>query len=166
MKNIIFKEKDFHIREAVREDAGLIFGYIKKMAQYENLTDQVVAEESDILNSIFNKNQAKVLIAEKDNEPIGFMLYFLTYSTFLGRANLYLEDIYIDEEQRHQGYGKYMFKALAKIAFKEGYYRIDWMCLDWNTKAIGFYKSLGAKHLDDWITFRLEENGIEKLGRK
>ena len=99
-------------------------------------------------------------------KPIGFMLYFLTYSTFLGRANLYLEDIYIDLDQRGYGYGKLMFKALTEIALNEGYQRIDWMCLDWNIDAINFYKSLGAKHLSDWYTFRLSGEDIKKLNNR
>lgn len=166
MNKIILKDKNFQIRETTQTDAELILSYIKKIALYEKLSDQVVATKEDILDTIFNKKQAFVVIAEKDEKPIGFMLYFLTYSTFLGRANLYLEDIYIDLDQRNQGYGKLMFKALTEIALNEGYQRIDWMCLDWNKDAITFYKSLGAKHLSDWYTFRLSDEDIKKLNTK
>lgn len=163
MNNIIFKQNEFQIRKTSIDDASLVLSYIKKIAEYEKLSDQVVATLQDIEYTIFKEKQAYVLIAEKNNKPIGFMLYFLTYSTFLGRANLYLEDIYIDLEHRHQGYGKFMFKALANLAVEKGYYRIDWVCLDWNVKSIDFYKSLGAKHLKEWYTFRLEKEEIKKL---
>ncbi|BCR36774.1 GNAT family N-acetyltransferase [Mariniplasma anaerobium] len=165
MKVIVFKQNEFEIRKTTKDDASLILSYIKKIAAYEKLSDRVVATLKDIEHTIFEEKQAFVLIAEKNGKPIGFMLYFLTYSTFLGRANLYLEDIYIDLEYRHQGYGKLMFKALASLAVEKGYYRIDWMCLDWNTKSIDFYKSLGAKHLEQWYTFRLEKEEIEVLSK-
>lgn len=165
MNKIIFKQNEFQIRETKINDASLILSYIKKIADYEKLSNHVVATKENIENTIFKEKQAFVYIAEKDDRPIGFMLCFLTYSTFLGRANLYLEDIYIDLEYRHQGYGKLMFKALANIAVEKGYQRIDWMCLDWNVKSIEFYKSLGAKHLKDWYTFRLETDGIKALSK-
>lgn len=166
MKDIVYKHKDFQIRKTKKEDAAIVLSYIKKIAAYEHLSDQVVATLEDIQTTIYDKKQAFVLIAEKEDKPIGFILYFLTYSTFLGRANLYLEDIYIDEEHRNQGYGKIMFKALANLAVEEGYYRIDWICLDWNIKSIEFYKSLGARHLKEWYTFRLEKDEINKLSNK
>ncbi|MCD4827537.1 MAG: GNAT family N-acetyltransferase [Acholeplasmataceae bacterium] len=165
MENIIFKKDEFKIRETKINDASLILSYIKKIAAYEKLSDRVVATKEDIEQTIFKDKQAFVYIAEKNDQPIGFMLCFLTYSTFLGRSNLYLEDIFIDLEYRHQGYGKLMFKALANLAIDKGYQRIDWMCLDWNQKSIEFYKSLGAKHLKDWYTFRLETNEIKKLSK-
>jgi GNAT superfamily N-acetyltransferase len=165
MNDVIYKQDEFQIRKTNIDDAELILSYIKKIAAYEKLSDQVVATLKDIEHSIFKDKQAFVLIAQKNGKPIGFMLYFLTYSTFLGRANLYLEDIFIDVEHRHQGYGKLMFKALARLAVEKGYHRIDWMCLDWNVKSIDFYKSIGAKHLDQWYTFRLEKNQIEVLSK-
>lgn len=165
MKNIIFKQDEFQIRETKINDASLILSYIQKIADYEKLSNRVVATKENIEKTIFKEKQAFVYIAEKNNEPIGFMLCFLTYSTFLGRSNLYLEDIYIDSAYRHQGYGKLMFKALANIAVDKGYQRIDWMCLDWNVKSIEFYESIGAKHLKEWYTFRLEKDEIESLSK-
>lgn len=163
MKEIILQKDEFRIRTTDIDDAELVLSYIKKIAEYEKLSDLVVADVNDIRKSIFEKKQAEVVIAEVDGHPIGFMLYFFSYSTFWGRANLYLEDLFIDKAYRHQGYGKLMFKALAKIAVKNECKRIDWMCLDWNQKSIEFYQSLGAKPLNEWITFRLEDQEISKL---
>lgn len=165
MKDIIFKQNEFLIRNTSIEDSEIVLSYIKKIATYEHMSDLVVATVDDIRETIYKKNQASVVIAEVGGKPIGFMLYFYTYSTFLGRANLYLEDIYIDELYRHQGYGKLMFKTLAQIAVEKGCHRIDWVCLDWNKKSIEFYENLGAKPLSDWITFRLEKNEIEKVSK-
>jgi GNAT superfamily N-acetyltransferase len=165
MKEVILQKNEFRIRTTDIDDAELVLSYIKKIASYEELSDKVVADVDDVRKSIFDKRQAEVVIAEVDSKPIGFMLYFFSYSTFWGRANLYLEDLFIDEVYRHQGYGKLMFKALAKIAVKNDCKRIDWMCLDWNQKSIEFYQSLGAKPLNEWITFRLEDQEIEKLGQ-
>lgn len=165
MKEVILQKNEFRIRTTDIDDAELVLSYIKKIALYEKLSDKVVADVDDVRKSIFEKRQAEVVIAEVDEKPIGFMLYFFSYSTFWGRANLYLEDLFIDEAYRHQGYGKLMFKALAKIAVKNDCKRIDWMCLDWNQKSIEFYQSLGAKPLNEWITFRLEDQEIEKLGQ-
>ena len=165
MREVILQNNEFTIRTTDMGDAELVLSYIKKIASYEKLSDKVVTDVDDIRKSIFEKRQAEVVIAEVAEKPIGFMLYFLSYSTFWGRANLYLEDLFIDEAYRHQGYGKLMFKALAKIAVKNDCKRIDWMCLDWNQKSIEFYQSLGAKPLNEWITFRLEDQEIEKLGQ-
>ena len=163
MRKTVYKHNSFELRETTIDDAALVLSYIKKIAKYENLSDKVLATVEDIKTSIYEKKQAFVLIAEVNQRPIGFMLYFLTYSTFLGKANLYLEDIYIDLEHRHKGYGKLMFNALAKQAVENGYDRIDWICLDWNEKSINFYKNLGAKHLSEWYTFRLEKKEIKAL---
>lgn len=165
MKDIILQKDEFSIRTTDSSDAELVLSYIKKIASYEKLSDKVVADVKDIKRSIYEKKQAEVVIAEVDGVPIGFMLYFFSYSTFWGRANLYLEDLFIDESHRHNGYGKLMFKALGKIALKNECKRIDWMCLDWNIKSIKFYESLGAKALNDWITFRLEDEDIIKLDK-
>jgi GNAT superfamily N-acetyltransferase len=163
MNNIIFKKDEFTIRRTDISDAELVLAYIKKIAAYEKMSDLVVTDVNDIQVSIYEKKQAEVVIAEVDDKPIGFMLYFFSYSTFWGRANLYLEDLFIDEPHRHKGYGKLMFKALGKIAIENNCKRIDWMCLDWNKKSIEFYESLGAKALNEWITFRLEDEDIHKL---
>lgn len=163
MNNVILKKDEFTIRTTDRKDADLVLSYIKKIAAYEKLSDSVVADVKDIESSIYEKKQAEVVIAEVEGKPIGFMLYFFSYSTFWGRANLYLEDLFIDEAYRHKGYGKLMFKALGKIAIENNCKRIDWMCLDWNKKSIEFYESLGAKALNEWITFRLEDQEILDL---
>lgn len=166
MKKIILEQGHYMIRQTNIEDSEIILSYIKKIASYEKMSDLVVATVEDIKETIFEKNQASVAIAEYKHKPVGFMLYFPTYSTFLGRANLYLEDIYIDEAYRQKGIGKLMFKALAQIAVEHGYQRIDWVCLDWNQKSIEFYESLGAKPLNEWTIFRLEKEDIDILSKK
>jgi len=166
MNRIILSKGNFAIRETEIEDSQIILSYIKKIAAYEKMSNHVVAKLNDVEETIFKKKQAHVVLAIYKNQPIGFMLYFYTYSTFLGRANLYLEDLFIDEAYRHKGYGKLMFEALAKIALDQGCKRIDWMCLDWNQPSIDFYKSIGAKALDQWITFRLETKDIKNLIEK
>ncbi len=153
------------IREANIEDADLILNYIKKLAEYEHLSHQVVATKSSIIDSIFIKRRAHVLILLEDQVPIGFSLYFFNYSTFLGKANLYIEDIYIEEAYRHKGYGKELFHIYAKIALDSDCQRIDWMCLDWNQSALDFYKNLGAIRLDDWKLIRLNHEAIKNLNK-
>lgn len=155
--------KDFTIREANPSDATIILNFIQGLAKYEKMTDDVSANEKKLFDSLFIKKEAYVLIAEEANQPVGFALYFKNYSTFLGQANMFLEDIFILERYRNKGYGKAMFKALATIAMREGYKRIDWYCLDWNMPSIAFYKSLGAIMKSEWKVFRLEHDKIKKL---
>lgn len=157
------KANDFTIRTTERSDSALIHAFIKKLSIYEKLENQMVATIKDIETTIFDKKQAHVILAEVNQIPIGFALYFFNYSTFLGKANLFLEDIFIDEAYRHQGYGKKLFYVLAEIAVKNNCSRFDWMCLSWNQPSIFFYESLGAKPLSDWITFRLSHDDLKKV---
>lgn len=159
-------DKHFHIRTTERKDSALIHAFIKKLSIYEKLENHMVATVHDIETSIFDFKQAHVILAEVDHKPVGFALYFFNYSTFLGKANLFLEDIFIDEAYRHQGYGKKLFYVLADIAVKNKCSRFDWMCLNWNKPSIAFYESLGAKPLSDWITFRLSFDALEKVARR
>lgn len=158
-------DKHFTIRMTTKSDADVIHSFIKKLAIYEKLEHVMTATVDHIEKSIFELHQAEVILAYYDEKPIGFALFFHSYSTFLGKANLYLEDIFIDDAYRKKGYGKLMFKYLARLAVERGCERLDWMCLNWNEPSIKFYKSLGAKHLDDWITFRLSGNDLEKLSQ-
>lgn len=156
----------FTIRLADKEDVGLILSFIKKLAVYERLGHEVEATEAVLLESLFAKGQAEVLIGELDGSPVAFALFFHNFSTFLGKANLYLEDLYVEEEHRGRGLGAAMFACLARIAVQRGCERLDWWCLDWNGKAIEFYKRMGARPMSDWTVYRVDGKALEDLARK
>ena len=155
--------ENFKIRETRKEDVGLILSLIKEIANYENMVEDVIATEESLTKSIFIDKKAEVIIGELNGEPIGYALYFFNYSTFIGRAGLYLEDIYIKPEFRAGGIGKEIFKLLGKIAKENGCKRMEWTCLNWNKSSIKFYESLGAIPMDEWTVHRLQENEINKL---
>lgn len=156
----------FKLRYASEKDISLIFYFIKQLAQYEHMSDDVVATEEGLRQSIFQQKRAEVLIAEYNDEPVGFALYFYNYSTFLGKANIYLEDLFIEEKYRNKGFGKAIFYVLAKICTEQGCGRLDWAVLNWNTPSIEFYKKLGARPIDDWTTYRLEKEALTNLANK
>lgn len=145
----------FSIRIATRQDTGLILEFIRGLARYEKMEDQVVATEAILEEWIFDKQKAEVLIGEEDGVPVGFALFFHNFSTFLGRAGIYLEDLFINPEARGKGYGKALLTELARLTVERGCGRLDWVCLDWNQSSIDFYLSLGAVALDDWTIYRL-----------
>ena len=149
-------------RNAVREDIPLILKFIKKLAEYEKRLNEVVAKEKDLEKWIFDKNQAEVIFALENGKGIGFALFFLSFSTYLGNVNLHLEDLFIDPEYRGRGYGKALLKKLAKIVVDRGYGRFEWTCLSWNKPSIDFYLSLGAKQ-KDWNVFHLTGDELKKL---
>ena len=151
------------IRETSEEDCGLILSFIKEIAEYEKLSDEVVATEEILKESIFNNNRAEVVIVELDGKAVGYALYFYNFSTFNGKSGLYLEDLFIKKEFRGRGIGKEVFKFLGKKAKEEGCKRMEWSCLDWNEPSIKFYKSLGAVAMDEWTVYRLTEREINKL---
>ena len=155
----------FIIRKAEAKDIATIFDLIKKLAVYEKLENDVITSEKELCENIFNKNFAKVLIAEEDEKPVGFALYFYNFSTFVGKPGIYLEDLFVEPEFRGKGYGKALLIELAKIAQAENCGRFEWSVLDWNTPSIEFYKSLGAKPMDEWTVFRLDKAGIENLAK-
>ena len=149
-------------RQASREDTTLILEFIKKLADYEHRLDEVIATEEDLEKWIFDEELANVIFALEDKKEIGFALYFLSFSTYIGNANLHLEDLYIDPEYRGKGYGTALLKKLAKIVVDEGYGRFEWTCLSWNQPSIDFYISLGAKQ-KDWNVFHLTGEELKKL---
>lgn len=151
------------IRETSEEDCGLILSFIKEIAEYEKLSDEVVATEDILKESIFNNNRAEVVIVELDSKAVGYALYFYNFSTFNGKSGLYLEDLFIKKEFRGRGIGKEVFKFLVKKAKKEDCKRMEWSCLDWNEPSIKFYKSLGAVPMDEWTVYRLTEKEINRL---
>lgn len=147
--------EQFKLRETTEKDSELIFSFIYKLAIYEKMTNDVIATPEMIKDSIFNKKQAEVLLALENDIPIGIILFHENYSTFMGQANMYIEDIFIDEPYRHKGYGTEIFEIVKQIAKERKYGRVDWVCLNWNTPSIEFYKKMGANPLDQWILFRL-----------
>lgn len=153
----------FHIRTAQPSDSQTIFNLIYKLAVYEKLENDVVTSPEELREQIFEKKYAEVLIAEEDGNPVGFALYFFNFSTFLGKPGLYLEDVFVEPDCRGKGYGKALLVELAKIAKEKDCGRMEWSVLDWNTPSIEFYKSLGAKPMDEWTVFRLTEKEIEDL---
>jgi GNAT superfamily N-acetyltransferase len=145
------------IREAVLTDAAQILAFITELAIYEQAEHEVVATRADIEQSLFAADSpARGLICSRDGQPIGYAVYFLSYSTWLGRKGLYLEDLYISPEQRGSGAGKQLLRHLARIACASGCGRLEWSVLDWNEPAIKFYQSLGAAPQDEWVRYRME----------
>ena len=153
------------IRTASVEDCGRILQMIRALARYEKMEDQVVATEDLLREWIFEKKKAEVLFATEDGREVGFALFFHHFSTFLGRAGIYLEDLYVMPEYRGKGHGKALLKRLAQITLERGCGRLDWQCLDWNERSIAFYRSLGAEALDDWTGFRLSGKTLEEMAK-
>ena len=150
-------------RFAEEQDTPLILKFIKGLADYEHLLDQVVADEATLADQLFEKKNAEVLFALEDGKEVGFALFFHNFSTFLGRAGLYLEDLFVLPEHRGKGYGKAILQRLAAIALERGCGRMEWWCLDWNQPSIGFYKSLGAEPMSDWTVYRLTGKTLRDL---
>ena len=159
MKEIIF-------RHAQRQDVPLILEMIRALAEYEQLLSEVVATESVLEEWLFDKKKAEVIFPVLDGEEIGFALFFHNFSTFLGRAGLYLEDLYIKPEYRGRGYGRKVLQKLAQIAVERGCGRLEWWCLDWNAPSIAFYKKLGAEPMDEWTVYRLTGDTLHNLAKE
>lgn len=153
------------IRFATVQDTALILKFIKGIAEYEKMSDEVIADEKLLNEWIFEKGKAEVIFAMENDKEVGFALFFHNFSTFLGRAGLYLEDIFVLPEYRGRGYGKAMIKKLAAIAVERGCGRMEWCCLDWNKPSIEFYRSLGAKPMDEWTTYRLAGKELIDVAR-
>jgi GNAT superfamily N-acetyltransferase len=152
-------------RFADENDTGKILFFIKELANYEKMSEEVVATEELLREWIFEKKKAEVLFAMIDDEEIGFALFFHNFSTFLGRAGMYLEDLFVLPQYRNKGYGKAMFVHLAGIAADRGCGRLEWWCLDWNRPSIDFYMSLGAKPMDDWTVYRIAGETLKNLAK-
>lgn len=150
-------------RAAKREDIPLILQFIKNLAEYENMLNEVVATEALLEEWLFVQKKAEVLFPVLDKGEIGFALFFYNFSTFLGRAGLYLEDLYIMPQYRGQGYGKAVLKELARLAVERGCGRLEWWCLDWNRPSIDFYLSLGAEPMEDWTVYRLSGKTLQEM---
>lgn len=155
--------QELTFRYATKKDVNLILDFILELARYEKLEHEVIATPELLEKWIFEKEKSEVIFAMKDGVEIGFALFFHNFSTFLGRAGLYLEDLYVKPEYRGKGYGKKMFQQLAKIAVERGCGRLEWWCLDWNKPSIDFYLSLGAQAMDEWTVYRLTGETLRKL---
>lgn len=152
-------------RYAKVEDTGLILQFIKELAIYEKMLDEVIATEDLLKEWIFDKKKAEVIFAVADGTEVGFALFFHNFSTFLGRAGIYLEDLYVREEYRGFGYGKSILQELARIAVERGCGRLEWWCLDWNKPSIDFYLSLGAEAMSDWTVYRIAGDTLAKMAQ-
>lgn len=155
-----------NFRHATETDAALILEFIKGLAEYEKMLDEVIATEDLLKEWIFEKKKAEVIFALEDGIEVGFALFFHNFSTFLGRAGIYLEDLFVKPEYRGKGYGKGLLKKLAQIAVERGCGRLEWWCLDWNKPSIDFYLSLGAEPMDEWTTYRVTGENLNKLAEE
>ena len=142
-------------RRAVREDVPLILRFIRALAEYEHLSHEVTADEAVLEEWLFQKHSAEVLFVLADGREAGFAVFFHNFSTFLGRAGIYLEDLYVLPEYRGRGLGKALLRELARLAAERGCGRLEWACLDWNRPSIDFYLSMGARPMSDWTVYRL-----------
>lgn len=156
MENISF-------RFARAEDSALILEFIRELAEYEKMLNDVVATQELLREWIFEKNKAEVIFALDGDREVGFALFFHNFSTFLGRAGIYLEDLYVKPEYRGRGYGKGLLKRLAQIAVERECGRLEWSCLDWNRPSIDFYLSLDAEPMNEWTVYRLTGEGLQKM---
>ena len=156
-------KEQMRFRPAERKDIPLILQFIKELADYEHMLDQVVADEALLESWLFDKQKAEVIFAVEEGTEVGFALFFHNFSTFLGRAGIYLEDLYVKPEFRGKGYGKGLLKKLASIAVERGCGRLEWWCLDWNKPSIDFYLSLGAEPMSDWTVYRITGDTLTQL---
>ena len=156
--------EELTFRFAERKDTPLILKFIRELADYEKMLDEVVADEKTLEEWIFDRQKAEVLFAVAEGKEVGFALFFHNFSTFLGRAGIYLEDLFVQPEYRGRGYGKGILKKLAAIALERGCGRLEWWGLDWNKPSIDFYLSLGAEPMSDWTVYRIAGDTLRKLG--
>lgn len=159
----MIKDGHFQVRDAERQDVKDILNLIIELAVYEKMDHLVTATEEILENSLFQQKVAKALIAEYDGNPIGYAIYFYNFSTFTGKAGIYLEDLYVKSEYRGKGYGKALLGEVAAAASEGGCPRLEWACLNWNKPSIDFYESLNARHMDEWRTYRLTGEDIGRL---
>lgn len=158
---------DVHLRDATPDDVPLILRFIRELAEYERMLPEVVASEATLHDSLFGERRsAEVVLAFRGETPVGFAVFFLNFSTFLGRPGLYLEDLYVRPEERSAGIGRRLLAHLARLAVERRCGRMEWSVLDWNSPAIGFYSRLGARAMDEWTVFRLSGESLESLARE
>ena len=153
-------------RFAQRKDTGIILDFINRLAEYEHMSDDVVATEALLEEWIFDRKKAQVLFALQEGKEVGIALYFYNFSTFLGRAGIYLEDLFVLPEYRGKGYGKGLLKKLAASAVEEGCGRLEWSCLNWNRPSIDFYLAMGAVPMNEWTVYRLTGETLRRAAEE
>ena len=158
-------EQNFTIRKAERKDVALLLEFIKGIARYEELENEVIADFATLESEMFDHQRAEAVFAVVDGREVGFALYFFNFSTFLGHSGLYLEDLFVWPEYRGRGYGKALLLHLVGIAREKHCGRMEWTCLDWNKPSIDFYLSLGAIPMDQWTVYRLDAKALENLAK-
>lgn len=158
--------KQLTFRFAEEKDTSLILDFIKELADYEQMLDEVIATEELLQEWIFKKQKAEVIFALFNGKEVGFALFFHNFSTFLGKAGIYLDDLFVLPAYRGCGFGKAILSELAALAVERGCGRLEWWCLDWNKASIDFYLSLGAKPMDDWTVYRIEGDTLNHLADK
>jgi GNAT superfamily N-acetyltransferase len=157
----------FRLATATKSDVPIILQLIRLLAEYEKMVDEAVATEADLERALFgSRPAAEVIIAYAGDEPAGFALYFQSFSTFLGRPGLYLEDIFVKPEWRKQGLGRMLLSRLARIAVDRGYGRMEWSVLNWNEMALRVYRTAGAKPMSDWTVYRLTGSALQDLAAR
>jgi GNAT superfamily N-acetyltransferase len=154
------------IREATGKDVQLVLNFIKSLARYEKLEDQVTVTLEVLYDSLFVKHAAKALIAELSGMPVGFAIYYYSFSTFLGKQGLYLEDLFVVPDMRGRGIGTALLSYLAELAVEQGMERLEWTCLDWNTSSLDFYHHLGAIPMSDWTNQRMTGEALKELAKR
>lgn len=166
MQNMIdAKLSGFKLRLAEPKDVPLILDFIKELADYEELLDEVVATEEVLRESLFDRKIAEVVIGEYHNKPVSFALFFYNFSTFLGKPGIYLEDLFVKPEMRGKGIGRIMLSFLAKLALERKCGRLEWWCLDWNKSSVEFYRHLGAVPMDEWTVYRVDDKKLRLLAK-
>ncbi|HHY28241.1 MAG TPA: GNAT family N-acetyltransferase [Desulfitobacterium dehalogenans] len=160
------KLDNFNLRFAEINDVALILEFIRELADYEKMLHEVVATEQILIESLFERKMAEVVIGEYKNIPVAFALFFHNFSTFLGKPGIYLEDLYVKPEMRGKGIGKIMLSFLARLALERNCGRLEWWCLDWNEPSIQFYKQIGAVPMDEWTVYRVHDEALDKLAMK
>ena len=156
---------EVHVRAASEKEVPLILAFIKELAEYERLSHEVVATEESLREHLFGEHPvAEVMIADEGTDPAGFAFFFHSFSTFLGRPGIYLEDLYVRPEFRGRGLGRALLVHLARLAKERGCGRLEWSVLDWNEPAIGFYESIGASPVGGWTVYRVTGEALEELG--
>jgi GNAT superfamily N-acetyltransferase len=153
------------IRPVTEADVELLFGLILELAEYEKLRDAVAGDAEVLRRTLFEQRAAEALLIERDGEAIGYAIFFTTFSSFECRSGVWIEDIYVRPEHRRDGLGRQVMEHIAGLALERGHVRLEWCALDWNEPALRFYKKLGAQPLDDWITHRLDREGMRRLSR-
>ena len=156
-------EKRFTIRKAERKDVGLLLEFIRGIAKYEKMENEVVATAEMLEAEMFDHHKAEAVFAVVDGKEVGFALYFYNFSTFIGHSGLYLEDLFVWPEYRGRGYGKALLLHLAAIAREKHCGRMEWSCLNWNQPSINFYLSLGAVPMNEWTVYRFDAKALERL---